>query len=443
MEFGWVVPVLICVIVYALVCWTIKKRSYRPDIFAFMGPCLMIRTSRTGIFDVLARFRRTFLVYGTLGVIVTAICGILMTAMIIVTAYLTMLLQPDPSPVIQPQNLLLIPGINDFVPSTFAVWFALVFAVVIHEFGHGLLSRVENIRVKYTGILALVIPVGAFVEPDEEEIEKSPLSTKLRMFAAGITNNMVVGALCILGLVVLLGMVVPGTVPFVQGIYQGYPADLAGMQPGTVILAVDGIPVSNTTDVSALLSNTIPGQTIQVLGEYKGAQQMYDITLTAIPPEAAGSVVGNASSGFMGVYYGNPKTVTDTLYAWTHPSSPMGAVVSFLNFLVLPFSSITGGNSFSMLVTDTPDPAYLSAPFEGFWEVVHILYWCAWVNILLGTFNALPLGPLDGGQMLREGVKSFLAKRGKEGYAQTVCSMITNLLIVVIIIPIVMPYFFR
>ncbi|MDV0443773.1 site-2 protease family protein [Methanorbis rubei] len=443
MEFGWVVPVLICVIVYALVCWTIKKHNYRPEIFAFMGPCLMIRTSRTGIFDIFARFRRTFLVYGTLGVVVTAICGVVMTALIIVTAYLTMLLQPDPSPVIQPQNLLLIPGINDFVPSTFAVWFALVFAVVIHEFGHGLLARVEKIRVKYTGILALVIPIGAFVEPDEEEIEKSPLPTKLRMFAAGVTNNMVVGALCILVLVVLVGMIVPGTLPFVQGIYEGYPADLAGMQPGTVILSIDGMPVSNTTDVAKILSTTVPGQTIEVLGEYKGEQQIYDITLTSIPSEAAGSVAGNLSSGFMGVFYGDPKAVTDTLQAWTHPTSPAGAVVSFLNFLVLPFSSITGNNAFSMLVTDTPDPAYLSAPFEGFWEVVHIFYWCAWVNILLGTFNALPLGPLDGGQMLREGVKSFLTKRGKGDYTQAFCSMITNLLIVVIIIPIIMPYFFR
>ena len=154
MEFGWVALVIICVIVYAVVCWEIKKRNFHPEIFAFMGPCLMIRTSRTGIFDVLARFRRTFLVYGTLGVVVVAACSVLMTVMIIVTAYLTMLIQPDPSPIIQPQNLLLIPGVNDFVPSTFAVWFALVFAVVIHEFGHGLLSRVEKIRVKYTGILA-------------------------------------------------------------------------------------------------------------------------------------------------------------------------------------------------------------------------------------------------------------------------------------------------
>jgi hypothetical protein len=49
---------------------------------------------------------------------------------------------------------------------------------------------------------------------------------------------------------------------------------------------------------------------------------------------------------------------------------------------------------------------------------------------------------LDGGQMLHEGLKSFLATFGKEQYADPLCSMITNLLILAIIIPIIMPYFF-
>ncbi|MDR3102475.1 MAG: site-2 protease family protein [Methanocalculaceae archaeon] len=443
MELEWVVPGIACVIAYALVCWAIKKHNYHPEVFAFMGPCLMIRTSRTSILDGLARFRRVCLVYGTLGIVVVAACSILMTVMILATAYITMQIQSAPSPIIHPQNLLLIPGVNDFVPSTFAVWFALVFAIVIHEFGHGLLARVEKIHVKYAGVLALVIPIGAFVEPDAEKIETSPLLTKLRVFAAGITNNMVAGAVCIVVLVLLLGMVVPGSVLFVQDTYEGYPADIAGMQPGTVILALDGVPVANRTDVSAILQATVPGQTIRVLGEYKGTQQQSDITLTAIHPAVAGSAAGNTSSGFMGILYGDPQAITYTLHAWTHPATPAEMFASALYFLMLPFASITDSSWFSILTTDTPDPAFLSAPFEGFWDIVHVLYWCAWMNILLGTFNALPIGPLDGGQIIREGVKSFFAKCGKEEYAQPFCSVITNVLVAVIIIPIIMPYFIR
>jgi membrane-associated protease RseP (regulator of RpoE activity) len=444
MESGWIIPVIACVIVYAGVLWAIKKRNFHPEIFAFIGPCLTIRTSHTGIFDVFARFRRTFLVYGMLGVVIVATCGTLMTLMIIFTAYLTILVQPDPSSLIQPQNLLLIPGVNDFVPSTFAVWFALTSAVITHEFGHGLLSRVENVRVKYVGILALVIPIGAFIEPDEKDIRKSTLATKFRILAAGIANNMVVGTICIVALVSLFGMIVPGMAPVVQGIYEGGPADLAGVQPGTVILEIDGMPVTNVTDISAILSETTPGQMIQVLGKCKGERQMYNITLTLIPQKIATELdFENVASGFMGVLCGEPQTMIDTLHAWTHPTTPREALVSALTFFTLPFSPITKNSSFSVLVANTPDPAFLSASFDGFWEIVHVLYWCAWINILLGTFNALPLGPLDGGQMLYEGIKNLLAKCDRERFAGPLYNMLTNLLIIVIIIPIVMPYFFH
>jgi membrane-associated protease RseP (regulator of RpoE activity) len=400
----------------------------------------MIRTVRTGAFDVLARFKRTFIAYADVGIFLTVLSGLGMTILLISTAFLTMLTRPEPSPVLQPQNLLLIPGINDYVPSTFAVWFALVLAIVIHEFGHGLLSRVEGIRVKYTGILMLVIPIGAFVEPDETEIERSALSTKLRMFAAGITNNLVIGIICILGLVVLLGMVVPGSAPYIQGVYEDYPAYHAGILPGTVVLAIDGIPVSDFSDVSAIMENTTAGQMVSVLGEYQGEQQMYDVTLSAVPPEVN---TQNTDSGFMGVVYAQPQTVTAALHAWTHPSSPLEALVSALQFVVLPFSSIAGNSVLGILVVDTPDPAFLSSPFPLFWEVVHLLYWCAWINILLGTFNALPIGPLDGGQMLREWARSFFGRRGKERYALLFCRFVTNLLIIMIVIPLIMPFLFR
>ena len=147
-----------------------------------MGPCLMIKTIHTGIFDKLSRWKRLLIAYGNLGVILTVISSVVVTLLFVFTAFMSLFIDTEP---IAPQNLLLIPGINDYVPSTFAVWFALIFAMVIHEFGHGFLSRVENIKVKSAGVLALVIPIGAFVEPDEEDIAKSSLGTKLRMYAAG------------------------------------------------------------------------------------------------------------------------------------------------------------------------------------------------------------------------------------------------------------------
>ena len=108
----------------------------------------------------------------------------------------TLVLQPEPTGIYQPQNILLLPGINDYVPSTFAVWFAFVLTIAIHEFGHGILCRVENIKVKGIGALIAVIPIGVFVEPDEEELDKAKGMPKMRMFGAGIMNNLVVAVIC-------------------------------------------------------------------------------------------------------------------------------------------------------------------------------------------------------------------------------------------------------
>ncbi|RBQ25147.1 MAG: hypothetical protein ALMCE001_06400 [Methanocorpusculum sp. MCE] len=439
MDLGWLIPVLTAVMIYACICCAILKYNILPNTFSFMGPCLMIKTTHTGIFDKLSRPKRLLIAYGNLGVILTVISSVVVTLLFVLTAFMSLIIETEP---IAPQNLLLIPGINDYVPSTFAVWFALIFAMVIHEFGHGILSRVENIKVKSAGVLALVIPIGAFVEPDEEGIAKSSLEAKLRMYAAGITNNLLVGGICILCLILLLGLVVPGTSPYVYGVYEGYPADEAGVLPGTVIFALDNTSVSSLADISAFLAATKPNQTITLHGEYRGTPQTYDVTLTSIPQDLAGSVlVSGSDAGFIGVSFSEPSVITNALHTLMYPSSPAGAAGSLLTFVALPFSSIAGSAALGFLIVDTPDPAILSAPFAGFWEIIHILYWCAWINILLGIFNALPLGPFDGGQMLRESLRSWFVSRGKdERTAFSICRSISYVLVLLIVIPLIMPY---
>jgi len=439
MDLGWLIPVLTAVMIYACICYAILKYNILPNTFSFMGPCLMIKTTHTGIFDKLSRWKRLLIAYGNLGVILTVISSVVVTLLFVLTAFMSLIIETEP---IAPQNLLLIPGINDYVPSTFAVWFALIFAMVIHEFGHGILSRVENIKVKSAGVLALVIPIGAFVEPDEEGIARSSLGTKLRMYAAGITNNLLVGAICIIFLVLLLGLVVPGASPYVYGVYEGYPAEEAGVMPGTIIFAIDNTSVSSLADISAVLAGTKPNQTITLYGEYRGTPQTYDITLTSIPPDLAGNIlVSGSDSGFIGVSFSEPSVITNALHTLMYPSSPLGAAGSLLTFLALPFSSIAGSAALSFLIVDTPDPAILAAPFTGFWEIIHILYWCAWINILLGIFNALPLGPFDGGQMLRESLRSWFVSRGKdEKTAFSICRSISYVLVLLIVIPLIMPY---
>ena len=52
-------------------------------------------------------------------------------------------------------------------------WLALIIILIIHEFSHGILTRIIKIKVKSFGLLLLgYFPIGAFTEPDEKKQKK-------------------------------------------------------------------------------------------------------------------------------------------------------------------------------------------------------------------------------------------------------------------------------
>src|SRR5207248_11397432 len=89
-----------------------------------------------------------------------------------------------------PEYLLGIPGVNPIIPIGYGI-VAIVLALIIHEGSHGVISYASKMRVKSLGLLFFVVPVGAFVEPDEEDLERSTTRAKNRVFAAGPTSNIV------------------------------------------------------------------------------------------------------------------------------------------------------------------------------------------------------------------------------------------------------------
>ncbi|HJJ47041.1 MAG TPA: site-2 protease family protein [Methanocorpusculum sp.] len=436
-TFDWRIPVIIAVMLYACLYYWLKSNKILPHLFDFTGPCIMIKTEHVGIFDTLSRPKHFLKAYATTGIILTVISGIVVTIIFVVTAYLTVRVKPEPTAV---QNLLLIPGINDFIPSTVAVWVSLIFAMVIHEFGHGILSRVEGIKVKSTGILTLLIPIGAFVEPNDEDVNGAKLGSKLRMFAAGITNNIVFGIFCLVILSCLIGMVVPGGHVCVVGVNENSPVVSSGLPEGFVIFDVNGVPVSTQEDLLRCLSETTAGDVVSLNGEYRGVQQHYDILLSAKP--SGRNITDNCRH--LGISFIDSNHLLLFLERLTHPDSISGFVSSSLIFVTLPFTTMTGSTAFSFLVSDVPDSAILKEPFLGFWGLVHLLFWSAWINILLGMFNAVPIRAFDGGQMLREFLGTLFKKRGKrEETANYICSAISYVLIMLILLSILLPYLFR
>lgn len=397
----------------------------------FYGPIIAIKTDKAGFFDRFLPFSFLFRLYGTIGVIAVAAVSVLITASLFFAFRMTLLNPPEPTGIYAPQNIFLIPGVNEFVPSTIAVWLALIIAIGIHESGHGILCRVENIAVKGVGALVAVIPIGFFVEPDETALEKRKGLPKMRMFGAGITNNLVIGIISIVLMVLLAGLAVPTNTPVIQGVYQNYSADIAGVPANSLITGINGIDVQSRDDVSAILNGTRPGDTVSLEVLQAGNSETYNLTLTNWPdmPEYR-----SRTSGFMGVSYYDGSTVIAVI---RNSLSPLG----FLRLMTIPFDTSSSGQVLKIVAFETPDVANFAVPVPViFWGLVHLLFWLGWININIGLFNAIPMIPLDGGYIFKESVDRLFEKRGLGKYSIHVVSVVSSLMLVILFALVALPY---
>jgi membrane-associated protease RseP (regulator of RpoE activity) len=155
---------------------------------------------------------------------------------------------PLPSSLNAPRNILLIPGLNEYIPFVWG-WIALFVTMVVHEFAHGILSRVEGARVKSMGIVAVLFaPIAAFVEPDEEDLfgskDKPALVSKgarIRILSAGVISNFIVAAVAMaLFFGPVIGAISPVDRLIVVDVQDGSTAEKAGFESGMVLLDVNG-----------------------------------------------------------------------------------------------------------------------------------------------------------------------------------------------------------
>jgi membrane-associated protease RseP (regulator of RpoE activity) len=230
-----------------------RARGLLPSFVSATGPVLTLHTKRgKRLLNWLATPKRAWRAWGNFGLGV-ALVVLLGTVVVLVTsAAATLVNPPEPSPVTQPRNALVIPGLNDFLPLSVApeIVAGLFVGMVVHEFGHGIMSRVEGIEVASMGAVFLaVLPIGAFVEPDEESQKQTDRGSRARMFAAGVTNNFLV---VVLAFGLLFGPVA-GALAVADGglvgrVYDDSAAAQAGLGGGDRVVSLNGDPVANNTE---------------------------------------------------------------------------------------------------------------------------------------------------------------------------------------------------
>ncbi len=209
--------------------------------FEKYGPLIKIN-SHFGLrfIDRFSRYHRFWRAYGAFS---QAVSFLLMAMMVYIMVFSVLripaMLSSGRSMSIE--YALAIPGLNPLLPFWYGL-IGLIVAMVCHEMAHGLQSKSNGVDVKHTGLLYGVVPLGAFVEPDEEQVGRASRRTKLHLYTAGITTNFVIASVAFL---LFSGVMLGGmSSPYddncaVYSVASGSPAD--GVIPaGVIITGING-----------------------------------------------------------------------------------------------------------------------------------------------------------------------------------------------------------
>lgn len=193
----------------------------------------------------------------------------------------------------------LLPGVTISIELFLLLIPGIVIAIIVHELAHAVTARAEGLSIKSFGIAVFlgIIP-GAFVELDENELQRANLVSRLRVYAAGTAANLAT-ALVLMG---LLALIMQGGIGFyILEVVEGSPADVAGIKPGSLILSVNNTVPRTFLDLRLLLANSTSvivdlehkGLTYRV-NMTKGIDDKYGIIIGIVPFSLVSLVAGDA-----------------------------------------------------------------------------------------------------------------------------------------------------
>jgi membrane-associated protease RseP (regulator of RpoE activity) len=404
-----------------------ETEKTEPGRIEFNFPLLTIRTKIfSGIFDKLGSLRVSRVISWIALAIVPVVAAV--GLYLLCNSLFQLLWTPlarEATRTMGPASYLLLPGINPILP-IFYGWLAIICAIVVHEGAHGIIARNRGLKVNSSGLLFfLVVPIGAFVDVDEEQIAKAKHKDSLRVMAAGVAGNVVVAVVCLLAVL----LIVNGLTPVVNGVYvsgvtEGLPAEASGLLPEDVFVSIDDVQIANLDELNDYLANKSPGDVVQVTvarGTDWGEQFSTSINLTESTDDEGravmGVLVGDLSTEERLKYY---CTLTpESIYVYMAPPSLVPGLVPFSDALI-PFYTHSLGAQ---------------------WHVyANIFFWMWFVNINVAVFNALPIYPLDGGRILNITLKSVLGRKISEKTISRITYAVTTTLITILLMIILIPF---
>ncbi|MDE1852029.1 MAG: site-2 protease family protein [Candidatus Micrarchaeota archaeon] len=165
-----------------------------------------------------------------------------------------------------------IPGAAPIIPGItipiFSGIIALAIILVVHEFSHGVLARIAGIKVKNVGLLLFgIIPVGAYVEPDEKAILKLGKREQNRIFVAGIASNMLFSVIFLALMLAVMLYALPHYVKTEVVITATVPGSAAYnvIAPGSVVMQWNGQHIGNLSALESVATNDMPNSDVSLV----------------------------------------------------------------------------------------------------------------------------------------------------------------------------------
>lgn len=299
--------------------------------------------------------------------------------------------------------------------------------VVLHEYGHFILARLNGVRVtdfavgfgptlakwtsprSGTNYRINALPLGGYCQMkgedgksseaeqqrefrnsgnayDDDNFQAKSPWRRLAIVVAGPVANFLVALALFVGAAVIFG--IPGEKPttIVYQLVPGFPAARAGIQSGDRIIAVDGVPMADGLVLVDKIHSSL-GRRLAVVYERNGRRAQIDVTPVPSPQDRKIGVLG-----FQPLPANHPvPLLTAASWGWFQFTGIISATMHALGGL---FSHpVAAAGQF----TGPIGIARASAQAQQFGPAF-FLSLAGMLSISLGIFNLLPVPALDGGR---------------------------------------------
>lgn len=299
--------------------------------------------------------------------------------------------------------------------------FIFLVVILIHELGHFLVAKYNNIKVNEFSIgmgpkllqnnkgettySLRLIPLGGYVSMEgEDEDSDDPRSfnnakvgSKLAVISAGAIMNFIL-AIIVLS-IATYGIGIPTTE--IESIIDDSPAFLSELKEGDNIKGINGIEINSWNEVVQSISNSGTDENILLEIERDGTIQEISIqpikedgrSIVGIVPAKNKSFLGSIKLGFIQTF------------------TMLKAMFQFLGMILT-------GNTQSLALSGPVGVIQQigNAAKLGVYDVLMLL---GFISINLGFFNLLPIPALDGGRiffLLIEAIRGKKMDPNKEGF---------------------------